>query len=29
MFCICEALQIDPVDFFTTVAKEIEHLKNA
>lgn len=29
MFCICEALQIDPVAFFAAVAKEIESLKKS
>jgi transcriptional regulator with XRE-family HTH domain len=28
VFCICDALQIDPVDFFSAVAKEIKRLKN-
>ena len=27
IFCICEALQIDPVDFFTRAKEEIERLK--
>ena len=29
IFCICEALQIDPIDFFTAVANEIKRLKNS
>ena len=29
VFCICEALQIDPVDFFTAVVKEIHRLNNS
>ena len=28
IFCLCEALQIDPVAFFKMVVKEIERLKN-
>jgi transcriptional regulator with XRE-family HTH domain len=28
IFCICEVLQIDPVDFFKQVIKEIERLEN-
>ena len=29
VFCICEALQIDPVDFFTVVVKEINRLEKS
>jgi transcriptional regulator with XRE-family HTH domain len=29
IFCICEALQIDPVGFFAEIVKEIERLKNS
>lgn len=28
MFCICEALQIDPADFFAAVAKEVKRLSH-
>ena len=28
IFCICEALQIDPIDFFTTIVNEIRRLEN-
>ena len=27
IFCLCEALQISPVDFFSRVLEEIERLK--
>ena len=26
IFCICEALQVDPLDFFAAVVKEVERL---
>lgn len=27
VFCICEALQIDPIDFFTAVVNEVRRLE--
>ena len=29
VFCICEALQIDPIDFFKAVVSEIKRLDNS
>ena len=29
IFCICEALQVKPVDFFAAVVREVDRLKSA
>ncbi|MCL1886210.1 MAG: helix-turn-helix domain-containing protein [Dehalococcoidia bacterium] len=29
IFCICEALQVDPLDFFAAVLNEIRRLENS
>ena len=29
IFCICEALQVEPVDFFVAVVREVDRLKSA
>jgi DNA-binding XRE family transcriptional regulator len=29
IFCICEALQVDPLDFFAAVVNEIRRLENS